>query len=449
MPNFDKSPEQIESDTDRLLLEQAQAFIRDLRATARNAPYGKIIHRADLFAVERGREFTRQALETIIQEQNDLLEKKNETKQCHCGGTREHLGYNSKKTIGAAGSVTTKRVYRQCILCQETISPTDELLGIDKRYTVGLCDLAVYAAADSSFDKSQKRLLKFCGIKLSANTIKMLCDQESAKMKQWQENNPQSWSDFVASEGEIEFTVDGTCVNTLEGWKEIRLGIFSMREAGVFAMPHQWASRHLPKPHVSIAFAAIEEKDVFRLRWGHWQNRLGITDPGVVSALADGAPWIWDAIFLEFSGKAQENLDIFHALEYLSNKGDALFGKGTAEYTWWYGTMKSDLLEGGVAPLLDRVRTMAEMEQLDTRKEVLRVLENYLVFHSGRMNYRERLAAGLSIGSGQVEGACKNLIGARLKQTGAKWRRDRVDRMAIICSIFYGEQWNDYWKSAG
>ena len=238
--------------------------------------------------------------------------------------------------------MTTKRVYRQCIVCQETVSPTDEMLGIEDRYTVGLCDLAVYAAAESSFDKASKRLLKFCGIKLSANTIKMLCDQESAKMKQWQENHPQSWNEFVASEGEIEFTADGTCVNTTEGFKEVRVGIFSKRATGPFEMPCRWASRHLPRPHVSIAFAAIEEKDVFRKRWGHWQNRLGITDPGVVSALADGAPWIWDAIFLEFSGKAQENPDIFHALEYLSNKGEALFGKGTAEYTWWYNTMKSE-----------------------------------------------------------------------------------------------------------
>ena len=76
MPHFDKTPEQIEAATERLLLEQAQAFIRDLRATARNAPSGKILHRADAFAVERGREFTRTALETILQEQNDLLEKK-------------------------------------------------------------------------------------------------------------------------------------------------------------------------------------------------------------------------------------------------------------------------------------------------------------------------------------------------------------------------------------
>ena len=66
---------------------------------------------------------------------------------------------------------------------------------------------------------------------------------------------------------------------------------------------------------------------------------------------ADGAPWIWDAIFPEFSGKARENLDIFHAL----------FGKETAEYFWWYETMKRDLLDGGVAPLWDRVDRMATL----------------------------------------------------------------------------------------
>ena len=76
MPKHDQTAEQIEAETDALLLEQAKAFIRDLRATARNAPYGKIIRQAEACAVERGREFTRQALETIVQEQNDLLEKK-------------------------------------------------------------------------------------------------------------------------------------------------------------------------------------------------------------------------------------------------------------------------------------------------------------------------------------------------------------------------------------
>ena len=36
----------------------------------------------------------------------------------------------------------------------------------------------------------------------------------------------------------------------------------------------------------------------------------------------------------------------------------------------------------------------------------------------------EAAGAGLAIGSGQMEGVCKNLIGARPQQTGTKWRHD-------------------------
>ena len=128
------------------------------------------------------------------------------TRQCECGGKREHLGPSKRQNVSVPGVITIRRVYRKCRQCQELLHPTDEMLGVENRHTVGVRDLAVFAAADSSFDKAEKRLLKFCGLKIAANTIKTLCDKESVKMKQWQENNPLSWKEFVEAEGEIEFT---------------------------------------------------------------------------------------------------------------------------------------------------------------------------------------------------------------------------------------------------
>jgi len=86
------------------------------------------------------------------------------------------------------------------------------------------------------------------------------------------------------------------------------------------------------------------------------------------------------------------------------SQGEVLFGTEALEYKWRYDTMKSDLLSGGAKPLLDRVREMTEQESFADSKDVLRVLENYLTFHFGWMNYRDRLAAGLSIGNGQGGG---------------------------------------------
>jgi hypothetical protein len=66
---------------------------------------------------------------------------------------------------------------------------------------------------------------------------------------------------------------------------------------------------------------------------------------------------------------------------------------------------------------------------------------------TGRLNYCERLAAGRVIGSGLIEGACKNLVGKRLKQTGACWRLERANRIAVLCAALYSDQWKLCWKS--
>ena len=59
----------------------------------------------------------------------------------------------------------------------------------------------------------------------------------------------------------------------------------------------------------------------------------------------------------------------------------------------------------------------------------------------------ESALASCWIGNEVVEGACKNMIGRRLKQTGARWRVRRVNRMAGLCSNMYSKQWNRYWKT--
>ncbi|MDB5352080.1 MAG: hypothetical protein JWN86_3327, partial [Planctomycetota bacterium] len=60
--------------------------------------------------------------------------------------------------------------------------------------------------------------------------------------------------------------------------------------------------------------------------------------------------------------------------------------------------------------------------------------------------YRRRPAEGRSIGSGTVEGACETAIRLRLKQTGARWRIRRLERMAALCCLHYRDQFEAYWR---
>ena len=75
-------------------------------------------------------------------------------------------------------------------------------------------------------------------------------------------------------------------------------------------------------------------------------------------------------------------------------------------------------------------------------------LLGYFSKHTSRMNYCARLYAGRTIGSGMVEGAAKNLIGKRLKQTKARWRVENVQRMAVLCCSHYSDTWTPYWTAA-
>ena len=48
------------------------------------------------------------------------------------------------------------------------------------------------------------------------------------------------------------------------------------------------------------------------------------------------------------------------------------------------------------------------------------------------------------MGSGQVEGACKNLIGKRWKQTWVLCWGERLNRRVSLCALRYSDAWEDY-----
>ena len=73
-------------------------------------------------------------------------------------------------------------------------------------------------------------------------------------------------------------------------------------------------------------------------------------------------------------------------------------------------------------------------------------LAEYFGKQRDHLGYAERLRAGQAVGSGLVEGACKQVIGRRMKQTGARWRVRRANRMATLPCAFHGDTWQPYWR---
>jgi hypothetical protein len=226
----------------------------------------------------------------------------------------------------------------------------------------------------------------------------------------------------------------------------MKIGIFARRERGEPVTPEDWDQRDLPAPTARAAFAAIETIDDFAPRWGEWAARLGIQDLTTITVLGDGAEWIWNAATKQF-GNSPQVLDIYHAAEYVADASKSLYGEGTSEAAAWLDRGRGLLLSDGWAGLCDHIgATLTGAPELSGHA-ALGTLTGYFAAHTGRLNYCHRLYTGQSIGSGMVEGAAKNLVGRRLKQTGARWEVENVNAMAELCCLTYSDHWDLYWAS--
>lgn len=305
-----------------------------------------------------------------------------------------------------------------------------------------------------SYELAAENLEELAGIRLSHVTVGKIANETSGDLETKMDNNPAFRAAFQKANGHTEFYMDGTFVpiRNADGtreWKEMKVAAFIKRLLAMSALPPEWGTRKLPKPTVVYAFASIVCKEDFQERCQVERRRLGVG--GLSSALGDGAKWIWN-IIREVFGKTEECLDIYHALEHVAACGKALYGEGES-FLSWLDKMRLVLLAEGFAGMERELQSLegelqGKSKKTKSQREAVTALLDYLRNNSGRLNYAERLAAGQPIGSGLIEGACKNLVGRRMKQTGAAWRLERANRMALVCSLLYADQWNTYWKNA-
>jgi hypothetical protein len=266
------------------------------------------------------------------------------------------------------------------------------------------------------------------------NTIRKACHAHGGAMRDWQRHDPAAAAGFRRAGGDVEFQTDGTMVNTTAGWREMRLSIFAKRRRGQPASGRgDWGQRGLPAPHARVVQAGIRTCDQLGPGWRRLAGRLGLRDTSAITVIADGAKWIWAQVDRHLPGAAGV-LDVYHATEHLWAAGRAVLGEGTDGCRGWVEGRRGTLLRKGASGLLGE---MAGAEWSAWR--------GYFEPHVGHTGYAARLAEGRSIGSGLVEGACKQVVGRRLKQTGARWKVRRVERMAALCAVQASDQWDAYW----
>jgi hypothetical protein len=174
--------------------------------------------------------------------------------------------------------------------------------------------------------------------------------------------------------------------------------------------------------------------------------RAGFGADSRVHAVGDGAPWIVGQIEDLFGEQGSYLIDFYHVCEYLSAAAktiapDAAAGKA------WIEAQKDGLKTGRVDEVLRALVPHREAPDVSDDQAPVRVCHRYLGARKDQLKYREALAEGLPIGSGEIESAHRYVVQRRLKLPGAWWLVDHAEHMLALRINRLNGDWQAYWAA--
>ncbi len=159
-----------------------------------------------------------------------------------------------------------------------------------------------------------------------------------------------------------------------------------------------------------------------------------------VHGVGDGAPWILSQFQEHFGGQGDYLVDFYHVSEYLAAAAEVIAPKHPER---WRRKQQERLLENKVAVVL---RTLApHLEAEGDSPAPVRDAHRYLSERKEHLDYAGARAAGLEIGSGEIESGHRHVIQKRLKLAGGWWRESNADTMLGLRVSRANQLWPRYW----
>lgn len=138
-------------------------------------------------------------------------------------------------------------------------------------------------------------------------------------------------------------------------------------------------------------------------------------------------------------------LDLMHATPRLWEAAYCFHEEGSKAAESFVEDRLLRLLKGEVGSVIAGLRQMATKRELGGREgKTIAEVTNYYQRHRERMKYDEYLAAGYPIGTGPVEGACRNLIKDRFERTGMRWTVEGAQAMLDLRATYLNGDWEAF-----
>ena len=356
---------------------------------------------------------------------------------CKCGNSMKFIQHRSKDIHTLFGWITVKRAYYHCSDCGKSLFPYDTASGLgSEQVSSGLANACCLLAVDDSFEQSSRKIEALTGQKVSDNTIeRVVChvgsvvrEQQDQQLERYLENKQIPGP--LSKPGKLYIAMDGTTVHETDGWHESKIAVIYFEDER-----KQRQNRYVGRFESSETFG-----------WHVWVEacKCGFRQSKEVIYLGDGAPWIRTEHRRHF-GRATFIIDWYHASEYVWDCGKKLFGEGTKETEQWVGRHLDLLWEGWTKRVLDDLVGQRKKYR-GAKRDAMNTLIRYISSNEEQMRYDVFRAKGYHVGSGAVEGACKNVVGKRLKQSGMMWRRLGSSSVLALRICWLNKEWEQLWR---
>lgn len=356
---------------------------------------------------------------------------------CECNSSMKFMQNRPRDIHTLFGWIRLKRAYYDCRDCGATLVPYDKSSGLGSgRLSPGLAKACCLLAVDNSFAQTSQKIEELFGQKVSERTVERVVHQVGSVILEQQNQELDSFfgnrhiPDAQAEPERLCVEVDGTTAHETDGWHEAKVGSIYWEDKQ-FAEHKRYVGR-------------FDNSETFG--WHVWLEacRCGLRQAKEVVFLGDGASWIRNERRKHF-GRSTFIIDWYHALEHIWDCGRVLFGEGSEATEKWVKKRESWLWDGQTRKLLKDLQKQYKQHRGRCREELAK-LYKYIQDNEQEMRYDVFRAEGYDIGSGAVEGACKYVVGKRLKQSGMIWSRAGSSATLALRITWLNKRWDELWS---
>ena len=215
---------------------------------------------------------------------------------------------------------------------------------------------------------------------------------------------------------------------------EAKIGVTFRQEFDAKGLPLLDNGRIFRDADSTQYMGTIEKVAQFTTQLDSFTKMHGINMVDQVVFLSDGAIWLEKLRTKLFPGSIGI-IDLFHARQHLYKLVDSLRFHRKHKRIAFYEECSRLLDLGDINQLVNLILQKVG----DSKGEEIDKQLRYFTDNKSKMRYGLFRAAGIFVGSGVVESACKTIVENRLNGSGMRWsKKNAANVIALRCAIYSG-----------